>query len=541
MSSINNTEKAAIDCWKLHRSVANGDTETTYTIIRTVMRRLCKLLPRLITTPIISIESSLERSSNSHEDAPQKKVPRATLAALQEDTLSGSRYTQCPACGVSILIFSINEHLDNDCSTSKLTSLKKKSSPSPSTRKRKRSIRDWQISNKNHDSARQKIKGIEDVQVRKNEQKPSSREPALTTQNVAKEYELDEAYKNSFVPVLHQEYFLSLIAFRGALILERERRYLEAVLLLEKISKIPVEITGKLLGYRIRYRFAQDLVHLKKKGQARNFLEECLRRRDVFGFAGAHRKALERLYVRCGGKRGEEEKILREKDKNGSEGKEVSTEEGFPLNMVQRGISNGGPRLSVEQFAIEWYQRNGWEGVHSENGPFVSLFMILFMDVLYDSDDKLASHSDFPLGLRFPHCRSDESKKMCEERLSEISLGHGDRIFSQNWKYYHGTQAFGVNWNREDAEGLMHKILKGFPSKALSAMCNCFCTDFLAHLGGLPDLLLWKVNSKEGEDDEVEIMLVEVKGPGDRLSDRQIVWLRVLYASGVRIEIFRAS
>jgi Fanconi-associated nuclease 1 len=40
--------------------------------------------------------------------------------------------------------------------------------------------------------------------------------------------------------------------------------------------------------------------------------------------------------------------------------------------------------------------------------------------------------------------------------------------------------------------------------------------DYASHRGGVPDLCLWKYES-------LEFMLVEVKGQGDRLSDKQQV------------------
>ena len=38
---------------------------------------------------------------------------------------------------------------------------------------------------------------------------------------------------------------------------------------------------------------------------------------------------------------------------------------------------------SVEEFALEHYKALGWEGLHSENGLFATLFGLLFWDVLF--------------------------------------------------------------------------------------------------------------------------------------------------------------
>ena len=62
--------------------------------------------------------------------------------------------------------------------------------------------------------------------------------------------------------------------------------------------------------------------------------------------------------------------------------------------------------------------------------------------------------------------------------------------------------------------------------------------------GGFPDLCLWKEKAvlKDSEvheqgEKESKIKLIEVKGPGDRLMDKQKVWLDELLHLGVDVEV----
>ena len=53
---------------------------------------------------------------------------------------------------------------------------------------------------------------------------------------------------------------------------------------------------------------------------------------------------------------------------------------------------------------------------------------------------------------------------------------------------------------------------------------------------GLPDLCLWSAGG-EGDNADAQAMLVEVKGPRDRLSDKQRVWIDLLLKAGVRVAV----
>ena len=52
--------------------------------------------------------------------------------------------------------------------------------------------------------------------------------------------------------------------------------------------------------------------------------------------------------------------------------------------------------------------------------------------------------------------------------------------------------------------------------------------------GGMPDLLLWHPLKRKAK-------LSEVKGPRDRLSDQQRVWIAAITAAGLEVEVCKVQ
>jgi len=56
--------------------------------------------------------------------------------------------------------------------------------------------------------------------------------------------------------------------------------------------------------------------------------------------------------------------------------------------------------------------------------------------------------------------------------------------------------------------------------------------NFRHYRSGFPDLVVWN---------EAECLFVEVKGPGDKLSAKQSIWLDFLIAIGAKTEVCRVK
>lgn len=64
----------------------------------------------------------------------------------------------------------------------------------------------------------------------------------------------------------------------------------------------------------------------------------------------------------------------------------------------------------------------------------------------------------------------------------------------------------------------------------LAKLCHRFVMDYCYHRGGIPDIIVW--NPENGN-----WKMVEVKGPGDHLSNKQILWLDFLLQNEVNAEV----
>ena len=68
----------------------------------------------------------------------------------------------------------------------------------------------------------------------------------------------------------------------------------------------------------------------------------------------------------------------------------------------------------------------------------------------------------------------------------------------------------------------------------MCAIFNRFARDYSRSGSGLPDLILWQSGPSRAK-------FVEVKGPRDKLSDKQKVWIDVLTRAGADIEVFKVK
>lgn len=59
----------------------------------------------------------------------------------------------------------------------------------------------------------------------------------------------------------------------------------------------------------------------------------------------------------------------------------------------------------------------------------------------------------------------------------------------------------------------------------LGGICELLCKDLRRRTSGFPDLVVWNAATRR-------VKVVEVKGPGDKLSLKQILWLDVLTSLG---------
>lgn len=188
--------------------------------------------------------------------------------------------------------------------------------------------------------------------------------------------------------------------------------------------------------------------------------------------------------------------------------------------------------VNVETLALQWYEDQGFKGIHSETRIIATLFGILFWDIIFLPIPG-AFETPFqtaPLDIAedsFYHARRDP----IETRLKELEDGRGEEIVKRVEAEHRArkTWCVGVDWDLVE-EGEIVEIVRCLGGTALSVICHLLCEDYAGRSSGGPDLFLWN-------GDTGKCKFVEVKGPGDTLQENQKLWIDVLLRAGAAVEL----
>ncbi|KAI7901977.1 VRR-NUC domain-containing protein [Cokeromyces recurvatus] len=193
--------------------------------------------------------------------------------------------------------------------------------------------------------------------------------------------------------------------------------------------------------------------------------------------------------------------------------------------------SNDGSECSVEQIAIEYYQKKGYKGIHCENGIIRMIAVLLFWDIIFAPIAGVfeTPYQTEPLDLRtdsFYESRID----IINKRLREIEDGDYLRIITEVDKRERlkHTVCIGINWNYEFQDII--EIAECIGPSSLASLCKLFFEEFGQRQGGMPDLCCWNYDKKE-------CLFSEVKGPKDVLSKTQKIWIETLTGFGIQVEV----
>ncbi|GLB34607.1 putative VRR_NUC [Lyophyllum shimeji] len=200
---------------------------------------------------------------------------------------------------------------------------------------------------------------------------------------------------------------------------------------------------------------------------------------------------------------------------------------------IWRGVN--GEELNVESRALQYYESLGYKGFHSETRILTTIFALLFWDIIF---------SDVPGAFETPHQTApldmaEDSfyrarKGSIDARLEEIrEKGRAREIVKRHDDLYREKKVWcvGVRWDICEQQDLL-EIVECLGGNPLSIICRLFCEDYAGRSSGVPDLIVW--NAAEGV-----CKFVEVKGPGDNLSENQKLWLDSLLGAGADVEICR--
>ncbi|NXQ40865.1 FAN1 nuclease, partial [Catharus fuscescens] len=191
---------------------------------------------------------------------------------------------------------------------------------------------------------------------------------------------------------------------------------------------------------------------------------------------------------------------------------------------------------SVEELALTHYRRNGFDqGIHGEGSTFITLYGILMWDIIFMDDIPdvfRTSYQTSPLDL-YTDSFYENRKAVIEARLQQLHTASSEtlaKLVADVWTTQEGKAAALVNWGRFISLQQVQSLVSCLGGTFLSGVFRRLSRDLRHCRGGLPDLLVWRSHSQH-------FKLVEVKGPHDRLSPKQMLWLSELHKLGAAVEV----
>ncbi|KAM9124666.1 fanconi-associated nuclease 1 isoform 1-T2 [Pangshura tecta] len=191
---------------------------------------------------------------------------------------------------------------------------------------------------------------------------------------------------------------------------------------------------------------------------------------------------------------------------------------------------------SVEELALTHYRQNGFDqGIHGEGSTFSTLYSLLMWDIIFMDgipDVFRNSYQAFPLDL-YTDSFYENRKDAIESRLRLLHAASSETLkemIANVWNAQEGKAAALVSWDRFTSLQQAQSLVACFGGPFLSGVCRMLSKDLRHCRGGLPDLVVWSTQ-------EHCFKLVEVKGPNDRLSHKQMIWLDELKKLGAAVEV----
>ena len=178
------------------------------------------------------------------------------------------------------------------------------------------------------------------------------------------------------------------------------------------------------------------------------------------------------------------------------------------------------------------------QALHAEGAIFNSLLGLLFREVIYDVDvpdafrdpcqalpydwdtDHFYSARETEIEVRLAELRSLEREELAEEAV-------------RSWTSHQDTLSL-VSWSLLQSENILRQLVLCFDPLSLVSVLERLVKDHRSTRSGLPDLTLWNYTDRT-------VRCLEVKGPSDKLSTKQILWLRFLNSVGIPSEVCHVS
>ena len=193
--------------------------------------------------------------------------------------------------------------------------------------------------------------------------------------------------------------------------------------------------------------------------------------------------------------------------------------------------------LTVENLALKFYGQQGWYGLHVENTLFKTYYGLLFWEQIYFEKVDFVFQTPYQFGpLDFGYREFYQSRKsIFDERLKEIEKIKPEDLrkeIESAYDKYLNTHNVLVNWDSMKlSKERLSSISVCLGGKIIAKIIKKYLDDFKTWKIGMPDLILWKEETRES-------MFVEVKSETDTVAEHQKWWLSFLTQSKQKVEVW---
>ncbi|XP_070687037.1 fanconi-associated nuclease 1 [Pempheris klunzingeri] len=208
----------------------------------------------------------------------------------------------------------------------------------------------------------------------------------------------------------------------------------------------------------------------------------------------------------------------------------------IPANEEGDESANATVICSVEELSLAHYRQQGFDqGIHGEGSTFSTLFALLLWDIVFIEgipDVFRNPYQTCPLDL-YTDCFYENRKEAIDSRVQLLRESPVETLcdmLEDVWTSQEGKVCSLVSWERFSSLQQAQSLVSCMGGAFLGGVIARMSKDYRHCRAGLPDLVVWNTSSNSYK-------LVEVKGPNDRLSQKQQIWLDELQKLGADVEV----
>ncbi|WP_260260639.1 VRR-NUC domain-containing protein [Vibrio intestinalis] len=181
----------------------------------------------------------------------------------------------------------------------------------------------------------------------------------------------------------------------------------------------------------------------------------------------------------------------------------------------------------VELAVKQHLEQQGWQVYYSENALLTGLFGLAFWPMIFAPIEGafINRYQHRPLDLYhndFIAQRTD-TYQACLTRVQQNDLNYLVDVYDEKY----GISNPFVHWSLFD-KPLLKQAIEVIPRDQLIALFEILISDLKLYQAGMPDLIAFKGKQFEW---------IEVKGPGDKLQDNQIRWIKHFQRLGLPFKL----